>query len=59
MNYQEAIDAAVVALDAIDASIDPEMAHGEADAILLSLAPLEVQQAHQRLLKRAPWWAGA
>jgi hypothetical protein len=52
------IDEAVEKLDAINAS-DPEAAHGIADEILLSLLPLEVNQAYTRLVQRCRWWASA
>jgi hypothetical protein len=58
VNWTEAIDAAVAKLDAIDAG-DPEMAHGEADEILLSVVPGEVLHAYVRLTRRCSWWACA
>lgn len=49
---------AVAALDAIDGA-DGEVAHGEADDILLELVPVEVREARVRLVKRARFWACA
>ena len=52
------IYAAILALDAIDGG-DPEAAHGEADHIILSLVPIEVRNAYERLTVRCDWWATA
>jgi len=49
---------AVAALDAIDLRY-PEAAHIEAEDILLDLVPLEVREAHQRLVDNCAWWAFA
>jgi len=49
---------AVDALDALDPR-DPEVAHGEADKILLAIVPVEVREAYERIEGRAPWWASA
>jgi hypothetical protein len=49
---------AVEALDAIDGG-DPEGDHGDADHILLTIAPPEVRRAYERLVSRARWWATA
>lgn len=49
---------AVRRLDAI-AGGDPEVAHGEADRVLLEFAPPTVREAYARVQARCPWWAGA
>jgi hypothetical protein len=46
-------------LDAIDPTLDPERAHGDAENILLAALGPEVQRAYARLMARAPWWATA
>lgn len=48
----------VAALDAMQ-SDDPEIAHGDADALLLSALPDEVRAAYERLAGRCRWWACA
>ena len=50
---------AVAALDALSSDDDPETAHAEADEILRALAPVTVNRAYERLVKRASWWAWA
>jgi hypothetical protein len=49
---------AVRRLDALDAK-DPEVAHSDADGILLALVGADVRAAYQRLVERAKWWAHA
>lgn len=49
---------AVERLDAVDGS-DPERAHSEADAVLLSVVSPEVRDAYRRVTARCSWWAGA
>lgn len=49
----------VAALDAIDPTGDPEIAHCEAEKILLGSLGYEVKAAYDRLVARAPWWASA
>lgn len=39
--------------------IDPERAHSEAEAILLSQVPEPVRRAYKRLRDNSPWWAYA
>ena len=55
MNFNEMIDEAIRALDTIDAR-DPEIAHSQADDILLHLVPMEVRHAYERLIGRCKWW---
>lgn len=50
---------AVKALDAIDGNDDPEVAHVEADRVLYTIVPPEVQAAYDRVLNRTRWWATA
>lgn len=50
-------DAAVAALDALYG--EPDANHGEADKILLAVAPPEVAAAYRRLVDRSDWWATA
>ena len=50
---------AVAALDALMGQDDPEKDHAEADRILLAVAPLSVENAYNRLMERAKWWATA
>lgn len=52
------VEEAIEQLNSIDV-FDPEGAHVEADDILFQLAPLEVQQAYDRVTERASWWAYA
>jgi hypothetical protein len=58
VNYNEVLDAAVAKLDAMDSS-DPELAHQEADLILLDFVPEEIADAYRRLVRRCAWWACA
>lgn len=48
----------VADLDAIDAS-DPERAHAEADAVLLTAVHPDIRAAYERVVARAAWWATA
>jgi hypothetical protein len=58
LEAQPEVAEAVRRLDAIHGG-EPEGAHSEADEILLACVPLEVREAHQRLVERAAWWACA
>lgn len=49
---------AVAALDAIDGK-DPEVAHYDADMIVLALCSVKVRAAYERCVNRAKWWAYA
>lgn len=49
---------AIKALNAIDGG-DPEVAHSQADDILLAYVPEDVRNAYQALVKRCGWWASA
>lgn len=49
---------AVAMLDALGGN-DPEIAHGEADRVLLAVAPQDVREAYERLVARCRWWACA
>lgn len=48
----------VAALDAMQTD-DCEGAHADADALLLSIMPTEIQEAMARLHGRCRWWACA
>lgn len=48
----------IEALDAIDPG-DPELAHGQADDLLLEAVPAEIRDAYKRVADRCHWWAGA
>lgn len=48
----------VAALDSIPGS-DPDVAHSEADRLLLAFVPAEVYDAYRRLVLRCDWWATA
>jgi hypothetical protein len=54
----ERVDELVAALDAVDA-VDPEVAHGDADRLLLEFVPPRVEAAYERLVERCRWWATA
>ena len=45
---------AVFEIDILDPS-DPELAHNQADEILLSLVPEEVREAYKRLFHSFTW----
>lgn len=47
--------AAVAALDAISAKL-PNVAHDQADEILLASVKPEVRAAYERLVDRCAWW---
>lgn len=55
------IAAVVSKLDAIAewAAGDPEVAHGNADDILLEVVAPEVRAAYERVAEACPWWACA
>ena len=38
---------------------DPEIAHGAADELVLSVVHPGVKEAYERLVKRCGWWARA
>jgi hypothetical protein len=46
-------------LTALIGALDPELAHAQADELLLSLMPPEVAEAYQRLKEASEWWAHA
>ena len=48
----------VAAIDALDGN-DPERAHSELDALVLSIAPAPVREAAKWLEERARWWGAA
>ena len=50
---------AVRRLNLISGSGDPEVAHSEADQILLAIVPASVAEAYRQLVERADWWAYA
>ena len=52
---EERTQAAVAALDALGNG-DPEVAHGDADAILLSVVPTTVADAFERARARVGFW---
>jgi hypothetical protein len=56
MDWNEMKINAISRLDAINAIDDPETAHDDAVNILLSLLPLDVVVAYERLEERARWW---
>lgn len=45
-------------LDAI-AGDDPEVAHSQADGLLLEAVPTEIRDAYKRLVDRCEWWVDA
>lgn len=55
----EEIAEAVARLDSIEAGTEGEEAHYAADEILLSLMPVEVAAAYERVTERATFWAWA
>lgn len=52
------IQRAVADLDEINAG-DPEVAHSQADAVLLRFVPEAIREAYGRVQERADWWATA
>lgn len=52
---------AIDRLDAIAAAMsdDPEIAHSEADAVLLSVVDPAVKAAYERVVAACRWWATA
>lgn len=50
----------IVALESLaKGSDDPEVKHGQADALLLSYVPLDVRKAYEAVKESAEWWASA
>lgn len=41
------------------ASGDPEVAHVDADAVLMAFVPARVRDAYTDVMLRCPWWAFA